>query len=145
MTKAPINVQDQFLNQVRREKISVTIDLASGKSVKGNIRSFDNFCVILEGQGQQLIYKHAISSIYPTERNVRLNAFNEGHGGHALDRRALDRRVGYGGGHAGTPIHAGGAPGGAGTAGAGSAASGAGVEARGGGQGAESNSPARKL
>ncbi len=102
MNKAPINVQDQFLNQVRREKIAVTVDLASGKTVKGTIRSFDNFCVIIEGQGQQLIYKHAISSIYPTERTVRLGAFNEGHGGHAMDRRPMDRRVSYGGGHAGT-------------------------------------------
>jgi host factor-I protein len=100
MNKAPINVQDQFLNQVRREKIAITVDLASGKTVKGTIRSFDNFCVIIEGQGQQLIYKHAISSIYPTERNVRLGAFNEGHG---LDRRPVERRVSYGGGgtHAG--------------------------------------------
>lgn len=97
MNKAPINVQDQFLNQVRREKIAVTVDLASGKSVKGTIRSFDNFCVIVEGQGQQLIYKHAISSIYPTERTVRLGAFTEGHGGHGMDRRPMERRVAYGG------------------------------------------------
>lgn len=106
MTKAPINVQDQFLNQVRREKIAVTVDLASGKSVKGTIRSFDNFCVIIEGQGQQLIYKHAISSIYPTERNVRLGAFNEGHG-HGMDRRPLDRRGGYAAPPAGDQGHAG--------------------------------------
>jgi host factor-I protein len=99
MNKAPINVQDQFLNQVRREKIAVTVDLASGKTVKGTIRSFDNFCVIIEGQGQQLIYKHAISSIYPTERNVRLGTFTEGHGGHGLERRPMERpRVSYGGG-----------------------------------------------
>ncbi len=104
MNKAPINVQDQFLNQVRREKIAVTVDLASGKTVKGTIRSFDNFCVIIEGQGQQLIYKHAISSIYPTERTVRLGAFNEGHGGHTLERRPVERRVSYGshGGDAGS-------------------------------------------
>lgn len=110
MNKAPINVQDQFLNQVRREKIGVTVDLASGKTVKGTIRSFDNFCVIIEGQGQQLIYKHAISSIYPTERTVRLGAFNEGHGGHGIDRRPMDRRVPYGGSHAGADsAHASGA------------------------------------
>jgi host factor-I protein len=106
MNKAPINVQDQFLNQVRREKIAVTVDLASGKSVKGTIRSFDNFCVIIEGQGQQLIYKHAISSIYPTERNVRLGAFGEGHG-HGLERRPLDRRTSYGGGHVESPGNSG--------------------------------------
>lgn len=119
MNKAPINVQDQFLNQVRREKIAVTVDLASGKSVKGTIRSFDNFCVIVEGQGQQLIYKHAISSIYPTERTVRLGAFNEGHGGHGVDRRPMERRVAYGG-------------------------HGSDASAHGSGESAEGNGPARK-
>jgi host factor-I protein len=132
MTKAPINVQDQFLNQVRREKIAVTIDLASGKSVKGTVRSFDNFCVIIEGQGQQLIYKHAISSIYPTERNVRLSAFNEGHGGHTLERRGMDRRPAYTGGHAATAPDAGSA---------GPSAGEVGHEA----PAAESNGPAGKL
>ncbi len=79
-------------------------DVEGERRVKGTIRSFDNFCVIIEGQGQQLIYKHAISSIYPTERTVRLGAFNEGHGGHTLERRPVERRVSYGshGGDAGS-------------------------------------------
>lgn len=66
MTKPQINLQDAFLNQVRKENIQVTIYLVNGFQLKGLVRGFDNFTVILEFEGkQQMVYKHAISTITP--------------------------------------------------------------------------------
>ena len=65
MQKA-INLQAVFLNQVRRDKISVTIYLTNGFQFRGVVKGFDNFTVILESEGKQdLVYKHAISTIIP--------------------------------------------------------------------------------
>lgn len=59
------NLQDAFLNQVRKTKVSVTIFLINGVK-QGVITWFDNFCVLLRRDGQsQLVYKHAISTIMP--------------------------------------------------------------------------------
>ncbi len=63
MGKNQINVQDQFLNRIRKDRIPVTIDLLNGQKKEGILYSFDNFCLILRGENDQLIYKHAISSI----------------------------------------------------------------------------------
>ncbi len=61
-----INLQDSFLNQVRKENTAVSIHLVNGFQLKGNVKGFDNFTVILESMGkQQLVYKHAISTITP--------------------------------------------------------------------------------
>ena len=61
-----INLQDSFLNQVRKENVGVTIHLVNGFQIKGNVRGFDNFTVILDVMGkQQMIYKHAISTLAP--------------------------------------------------------------------------------
>lgn len=66
MTKTQINLQDSFLNQVRKENIPVTIYLVNGFQLKGTVKGFDNFTVILEQDGkQQMVYKHAISTIAP--------------------------------------------------------------------------------
>lgn len=66
MTKSQINLQDAFLNQVRKENIPVTIFLVNGFQLKGMVKGFDNFTVILESDGKQMmIYKHAISTISP--------------------------------------------------------------------------------
>ncbi|MGI6548809.1 MAG: RNA chaperone Hfq [Syntrophomonadales bacterium] len=66
MTKSQLNMQDAFLNQIRREKIPVTIYLVNGFQIKGVIRGFDNFTAIVEQEGrQQMVYKHAISTIAP--------------------------------------------------------------------------------
>lgn len=60
------NLQDAFLNQVRRDKTPLTVFLMNGFQMRGQIRAFDGFTVILETDGkQQLIYKHAISTIIP--------------------------------------------------------------------------------
>ena len=65
MVKNQINVQDQFLNRIRRDRVRVVVELTTGRKIEGIILSFDNFCVVLRGEGDQLIYKHAISSISP--------------------------------------------------------------------------------
>lgn len=66
MNKAPINLQDTFLNQVRKENMPVTIYLVNGFQLKGLVRGFDNFTVVLEFEGkQQMVYKHAISTVMP--------------------------------------------------------------------------------
>jgi host factor-I protein len=73
MTKQPVNIQDTFLNQVRKERVPVTVYLVNGFQIRGNIRAFDNFTIILESEGkQQMIYKHAISTFTPV-KNVTLN------------------------------------------------------------------------
>jgi len=66
------NLQDAFLNQVRKEKNSVTVFLINGVKLQGVITWFDNFCILLRRDGQsQLVYKHAISTIMPPQ-NVSL-------------------------------------------------------------------------
>ncbi|EGK60684.1 host factor-I protein Hfq [Centipeda periodontii DSM 2778] len=68
MTAKTINLQDNFLNQVRKDGISVTIHLVNGFQIKGTVRGFDNFIVMIDSMGkQQMIYKHAISTITPAQ------------------------------------------------------------------------------
>ena len=60
------NLQEAFLNQVRRDKTNLTVFLMNGFQMRGVIRAFDGFTVVLDSDGrQQLIYKHAISTIIP--------------------------------------------------------------------------------
>src|ERR1700741_2074538 len=67
--QAPQNIQDAFLNTVRREKTSVVVYLLNGAKLTGRIRSFDKFSVLLEsGSQEQLIFKHAISTISQSRR-----------------------------------------------------------------------------
>ncbi|CAA7601938.1 RNA-binding protein Hfq [hfq] [Acididesulfobacillus acetoxydans] len=66
MNKSSINLQDGFLNQVRKENLPVTIYLVNGFQLKGIVRGFDNFTVVIEFEGkQQMVYKHAISTVMP--------------------------------------------------------------------------------
>lgn len=68
----PINIQDTFLNQLRKEQIQVTVFLINGFQIRGLIKAFDNFTIIIEVEGrQQMVYKHAISTFVP-QRNVTL-------------------------------------------------------------------------
>jgi len=77
MSKSPVNLQDTFLNQARKEKIPATIFLVNGYQLKGSIKSFDNFTILLEVDGkQQLIYKHAVSTVIPF-RNLQINLATE--------------------------------------------------------------------
>lgn len=68
---SPQNIQDAFLNTARREKDAVTIYLMNGAKLLGRIKSFDKFSVLLEsGVQEQLIFKHAISTIIHTRRSA---------------------------------------------------------------------------
>jgi host factor-I protein len=70
--KQTINIQDQFLNQLRKDGTFVTVFLLNGFQLRGLVKGFDNFTVLLETEGkQQLIYKHAISTFSP-QKNIQL-------------------------------------------------------------------------
>ncbi|HZH32509.1 MAG TPA: RNA chaperone Hfq [Pyrinomonadaceae bacterium] len=88
---SPQNIQDAFLNTVRREKEPVTIYLMNGAKLTGRIKSFDKFSVLLEaGVQEQLIFKHAISTISHARRHPSgelrgaqsFDAAGDGTGGH---------------------------------------------------------------
>ncbi|OHE56032.1 MAG: RNA chaperone Hfq [Thermodesulfovibrio sp. RBG_19FT_COMBO_42_12] len=66
-----LNLQDNYLNQLRKEKIPVVVYLTNGVRLKGIINGFDNFVILLKENTQSLIYKHAISTIIP-EREVEV-------------------------------------------------------------------------
>jgi host factor-I protein len=68
MMKSQINIQDQFLNRIRRDRSHVIVELTTGRKIEGIIVGFDNFCLILRGEADQLVYKHAICSISPGEK-----------------------------------------------------------------------------
>ncbi|TCP30252.1 RNA-binding protein Hfq [Scopulibacillus darangshiensis] len=75
--KQTVNIQDTFLNQLRKESTFVTIFLLNGFQLKGQVKGFDNFTVLLETDGkQQLIFKHAISTFSPS-KPVNLNNQSE--------------------------------------------------------------------
>ena len=67
MNKPQVNLQDLFLNQVRKENVGVMIYLIGGVQLRGNVRGFDSFTILLDSPGKpvQLVYKHAITSIVP--------------------------------------------------------------------------------
>ncbi|MGD0465464.1 MAG: RNA chaperone Hfq [Gammaproteobacteria bacterium] len=71
-------IQDPFLNVLRKERVPVAIYLVNGIKLQGNIESFDQFAVLLKNTVSQMVYKHAISTIVPA-RNVRVvsDAVNE--------------------------------------------------------------------
>src|SRR5436853_7336395 len=74
MSKSQINLQDSCLNQLRKENIPVILYLTSGVQLRGHVRGFDAFTVILEGQGKppQLVYKHSIVSVAPQRHSPSL-------------------------------------------------------------------------
>ena len=80
MEKASQNLQDSFLNMARRDRIGITIYLMSGVKLTGRIRGFDKYSVIMEsGQQQQLIFKHAISTVaLPRGVTYRFDGSSEG-------------------------------------------------------------------
>jgi host factor-I protein len=65
------SLQDPFLNALRRERVPVSVFLVNGIKLQGQIESFDNFVVLLKNSVNQMIYKHAISTIVPA-RNVHI-------------------------------------------------------------------------
>jgi host factor-I protein len=71
-----LNLQDNFLNQLRKEKTPVVIYLTNGVRLKGIIKGFDNFVILLKETILSLIYKHAISTIVP-EREIDIGFEDE--------------------------------------------------------------------
>ena len=67
MAEKAQNLQDTFLNAVRKQKVPVTVFLVNGVKLQGMVTWFDNFCLLLKRDGQaQLVYKHAISTVMPS-------------------------------------------------------------------------------
>ncbi|EYE88210.1 RNA-binding protein Hfq [Fervidicella metallireducens AeB] len=68
MNKNQNNLQDVFLNQARKNRIPVILHLVNGYQIKGSVKGFDNFIIILDSDDKQImIYKHAVSTITPTK------------------------------------------------------------------------------
>ena len=72
-------LQDPFLNALRKEKVPVSIFLVNGIKLQGQIDSFDQFVVLLKNSVNQMVYKHAISTIVPA-KNIKLPMSDEGAG-----------------------------------------------------------------
>ncbi len=68
MVRNHINIQDQFLNRMRKERVTIVIELITGERIEGQITSFDNFSLIVRNENERLIYKHAILSVFPREK-----------------------------------------------------------------------------
>ena len=82
MAERQPNLQDVFLNAVRKQKSPLTIFLVNGVKLTGVITSFDNFCVLLRREGSaQLVYKHAISTIMPSQPLQMFDGETDGEGG----------------------------------------------------------------
>ncbi len=66
--KSALNLQDIFLNQVRKEHGLITVYLISGYQIKGYVKGFDSYTIVIDSDGkQQMIYKHAVSTIVPAK------------------------------------------------------------------------------
>lgn len=75
--KNNINLQDIFLNKVRKENIQITIFLVNGFQIKGIVKGFDSYTIVIEGDNKQnLIYKHAVSTIIPNQKVDFINRNN---------------------------------------------------------------------
>ena len=73
MQKTGVNLQDVFLNQLRKDATMVTIHLCNGFQIKGLVKGFDNFVVLIDTEGKQMmVYKHAVSTITP-QKSVNFN------------------------------------------------------------------------
>ena len=70
-----VQLQEPYLNELRKERIQVSVYLVNGIKLQGQIESFDSFVVLLKGAVNQMVYKHAISTIVPTS-NVRIDSAN---------------------------------------------------------------------
>ncbi len=86
MAKA-INLQDMFLNQVRKENIGVTIYLIGGVQLRGNVKGFDAFTILLDSPGKpiQLVYKHSVTSVVPSKPISTYRAVGDGDEGPSED------------------------------------------------------------
>ncbi len=73
MAKTPFNIQDQYLNQARKERVKINVTMMSGEKLEGYIKSFDSFCILFESSGDLLLYKHAVSCVTSADGSFRLH------------------------------------------------------------------------
>lgn len=67
--KYEVNYQDIFLNKIRQERVPITVFLTNGFQMRGTLRGFDHFVLVLECDGkQEMVYKHAVSTLIPSRR-----------------------------------------------------------------------------
>ncbi len=76
MNNKKSSLQERYLNQLRKEKVQVSVYLVSGIKLQGQIESFDQFAILLKNSVSQMVYKHAISTIQP-DRNIVLPDIDE--------------------------------------------------------------------
>ena len=69
-------LQDPFLNELRKEQVPVSIYLINGIKLQGTVDSFDQFVIVLKSSVNQMVYKHAISTVVPS-RNVEISVSSE--------------------------------------------------------------------
>ena len=69
-------LQDPFLNELRKEQVPVSINLINGIKLQGTVDSFDQFVIVLKSSVNQMVYKHAISTVVPS-RNVEISTNSE--------------------------------------------------------------------
>lgn len=83
MQKGKFNLQDLFLNEARKKGLQLDVYLISGPQLKGMVKSFDNFTFLLEDDDrQQLVYKHAVTTIIPTDSAEKIiHPAHKEHGG----------------------------------------------------------------
>lgn len=88
-----INLQDMFLNQCRKEGVQVTVYLTNSVQLRGLVKGFDAFTVLLDAPGKatQLVYKHAIASIVP-QRPISTHREHDGNNHHPHERQERDDR-----------------------------------------------------
>lgn len=102
MAKNTMNLQDSFLNQVRKDNTEIEMVLVGGNRIMGYVRGFDNFTVIIKARdGQHLVYKHAIAQLINklsdrenpgSGRSRQEGSRQSGKPGEAKSRRAVDGR-----------------------------------------------------
>ncbi len=94
MKNTALNLQDLFLNNARKERIPVTIYLMNGVQVKGMVKGFDSYIIMLEGDNKQqnMIYKHAVSTILPSRHiNLQNNNIQQGNNSHNNNNNNYNR------------------------------------------------------
>ena len=78
VTKPKINIQDQVLNISRKERLRLEVLLLTGEKLRGTIRSFDNFSLLLEGESERLLYKHGVVMITLLDPLPEIHRMDEG-------------------------------------------------------------------
>ncbi|RTZ60721.1 MAG: RNA chaperone Hfq [Gammaproteobacteria bacterium] len=83
----PYKLQETFLNTARKQKVRVSVYLVNGIRLQGRIRSFDTYTILLDdGRNQTLVFKHAITTIIPSER-IELKFLGDGQGGQEQENK----------------------------------------------------------